>query len=245
MSPRGQMSFGVPPFTKGVKWIAVPTLILSILATVERTAPAVGQFLAFQPATFWRGYLWTAFTYPFLLPGPMELIFGLLALWLVGASLESRWGTRRFLTFYFATGAIGAVATALVGFLSARVAAQLYYGNWAPIEGLIAATAIQMPTATFFLYFFPVQARWMLPISAGITLLYMIMGNWAAYLPQLFALGAGVLLAGGISPDRYLLRLRVWWIDRKMRRSKLRVVRDDDDTPLGGLGSRGSDKFLH
>lgn len=239
------MSFGIPPFTTGVKWIAIPSLVLSILATLDSTAPVVVQFLAFRPELFFRGYVWTALTYTFLLPGPFELIIGLLALWMVGGSLESRWGTRRFVLFYFATGGLGALATAAVGFFSARVAGQIYAGNWAPIEGLIAATAIQMPNATFFLYFFPVQARWMLPISAGITVLYMIMGNWAAYLPQIFALGAGVVLAGGISPERYFLRFRVWWIDRKMRRSKLRVVRDDDDRPLGGLGGRGSDKFLH
>src|SRR5438105_13485757 len=105
MSPRGRpaMSFGVPPFTRGVKWLAIPTLVLSILATVDRTAPVVGQFLAFQPQQLAHGYVWTLLTYTFLLPSPMELLFGLLALWLVGAMLETRWGTRKFLTFYFAT----------------------------------------------------------------------------------------------------------------------------------------------
>jgi hypothetical protein len=83
----------------------------------------------------------------------------------------------------------------------------------------------------------------MLPISAGITVLYMLMSPpWFLYLPQLFGLAAGVVFAGGSRPGNLLLRMKVWWIDRRLRRSKLRVVRGEDE-PLSG--SRGSDKYLH
>src|SRR5256885_2755449 len=119
----------------------------------------------------------------------------------------------------------------------------LFRSNWSALEGLIAAFAVLMPNAQIFLYFVPVQARWMLPISAGITILYMLMtGAWWAYLPQLFGLGAGVLLAGGMGPRNLLLRFRVWWIDRRMRRSRPRGIRgkDDEAGPLtpSGRGSR-------
>jgi hypothetical protein len=103
-----------------------------------------------------------------------------------------------------------------------------------------------MPSAQIFLYFLPVQARWMLPISAGITVLYMLMAPpWWLYLPQLFGLGAGVLFAGGIAPRGVMLRMRVWWIDRRLRRSRLRVVQKDDDAGPFGSAGRGSDKYLH
>src|SRR5256885_16726610 len=104
----------------------------------------------------------------------------------------------------------------------------LFRSNWSALEGLIAAFAVLMPNAQIFLYFGPVQARWMLPISAGITVLFMLMTGWVPYLPQLFGLGAGVLFAGGIAPGNVFLRFRVWWIDRRLRRSKLRVIRGED-----------------
>ena len=116
-----------------------------------------------------------------------------------------------------------------------------YTGNWSAMEGLIAAFAVLMPDAQIFLYFVPVQAKWMLPISAGITVLFMLMTGWQPYLPQLFGLGAGVLFAGGVSPGNVFLRAKVWWIDRRLRRNRLRVVRGDDVRS----GSRGSDKYLH
>jgi hypothetical protein len=82
----------------------------------------------------------------------------------------------------------------------------------------------------------------MLPISAGMTVLFMLMSGWVPYLPQLFGLGAGVLFAGGVPSGNVFLRAKVWWIDRKLRRSRLRVIRGDEDVRSG---SRGSDKYLH
>jgi membrane associated rhomboid family serine protease len=249
MSPRGQpaMAFGVPPLTRGVKWLGGVTLAVSILvAVLGESGAALARLVLFSPSDLWHGRIWQPFTYTFLNPDPVGLLFALLGLWLLGATLEQAWGTRRFVTFYFVTGAAAAVATSLVGFFVQRVWVHSYYGNWAPLEGLIAAFAVLMPNAQIFLYFVPVQARWMLPISAGITVLFMLMTGWVPYLPQLFGLGAGVVFAGGVAPRNLLLRLRVWWIDRRLRRNRLRVVRGSDDQsgPFSGSGS-GSDKYLH
>ena len=252
MSPRGQsqMGFGVPPFTRGVKWLGIVTLAVSVIArlTLSRNEGAFSfaEFVAFRPSALWHGALWKLFTYTFLNPDPIQLLFALLGLWMLGATLEQSWGTRRFVTFYFMTSALGALATAVIGFAAPSVMGFDYFGNWSAMEGLIAAFAVLMPSAQIFLYFFPVQARLMLPISAGITVLFMLMNGWQPYLPQLFGLGAGVLLAGGASPGHFLLRARVWWIDRRLRRSKLRVVRPgDDEDPFSAKGGRGSDKYLH
>ncbi|HYS11205.1 MAG TPA: rhomboid family intramembrane serine protease [Myxococcales bacterium] len=250
MSPRGQsaMQFGVPPLTRGVKWIGAVTLAVSILtAVLGESGAQFARLVVFVPGQLWQGMVWQPLTYTFLNPDPIGLLFALLGLWLLGASLEQSWGTRRFVTFYFATGAAGALATGLIGLFVPVVRSHPYFGNWASLEGLIAAFAVLMPNAQIFLYFVPVQARWMLPISAGITVLFMLMTSWVPYLPQLFGLGAGVLFAGGVGPRNFMLRFKVWWIDRRLRRSKLRVVRgkeDDAGGPFGGSG-QGSDKYLH
>src|SRR4051794_11429394 len=245
MSPRGQptMSFGVPPLTRGVKWLGGITVAVSILvAVLGESGGALARTGVFVPDAFWHGRVWQPLTYTFLNPDPLSLLFALLGLWLLGAYLEQAWGTRRFVIFYLATGALGAVATALLGLAVNAVRFHAFAGNWSSLEGLIAAFAVLMPDAQIFLYYVPVQARWMLPISAGITVLFMLMTGWVPYLPQLFGLGAGVLLAGGVAPRNVLLRAKVWWIDRRLRRSRLRVVRGDEDVRSG---SRGSDKYLH
>jgi membrane associated rhomboid family serine protease len=242
------MQMGAPPLTRGVKWLGIVTLAVSILTTtLGSRGDALRSYVHFVPEEFFHGTLWTPLTYTFLNPQPISLLFALLGLWLIGASLEQMWGTRRFVTFYFLTGAVGALATAVVGLFSPSVRAFEYYGNWPALEGLIAAFAVLMPNAQIFLYFVPVRARWMLPLSAGITVLFMLMTGWQPYLPQLFGLGAGALFAGGVGPRNLMLRLRVWWIDRRLRRSKLRVVRGKEDEESGPFTSsgRGSDKYLH
>lgn len=241
--------FGIPPLTRGVKWLGIITLALTILPFVmgqEWGGDLVRQVI-FTPVEMWHGKLWQPLTYAFFLGAePMNVLFGLLGLWMIGSALEQRWGTRRFVTFYLTTSALAALATALVGLVSTQVRDAPYFGNWAAVSALVAAFAVQMPDAQIFLYVVPVQARWMLPISAGITVLYMLMRGWVPYLPQLFGLGAGVLFAGAVAPGNLLLRARMWWLDRRLRRSKLRVVRrEDDDDPFVGRGKSGSDKYLH
>jgi membrane associated rhomboid family serine protease len=242
--PRGEpsmMQFGVPPLTRGVKWLGGITLAVTILGSVEAGRAAMGLLVFFPAALLHRP--WTPLTYTFFFDrDPMGLLFGLLGLWLIGAALEEQWGTRRFVTFYFVTSAVAALATAALAIVMPSLREFPYFGNWSALEGLMGAFAVLLPDAQIFLIFIPVQARWMLPISAGITVLFMIMVSWQAYLPQLLGLGAGVLFAGGVAPQGLLLRMRVWWIDRRLRRSKLRVVRGEEGPVSGG---RGSDKYLH
>jgi membrane associated rhomboid family serine protease len=245
MPPRSSIPMGnlaLPPFTRGVKWILIVSVGLSIVA---RFVPELLRLAAFAPADLWfRGYIWQPFTYTLLHVSPDGIIFAVLGLWLMGGSLEAMWGTRRFVTFYFASSALAALATAFVGLVSPQVAQHVYNGNGPVLEALAAAFAVLLPSATIFLVVLPIPARLLLPISAGITLLLMIYGGIAAYLPHAFALGAGVLFAGGVRTPRQLwLRVRVWWIDKRLRSRRLRVVRGEDETP--GQGRSGSDKYLH
>jgi membrane associated rhomboid family serine protease len=244
MSPRSQQmmgGFGVPPLTKGVKALGIVTLVVSIASAFQATGPLI-ELLVFVPASLKHFWLWTPLTYTFVNPQPFNLIFSLLGLWLLGSALEMHWGTRRFVIFYFASAALAALGVFVVALFAPSVMRYPYTGNVAALAAMVAAFSVQLPHATIFLYVVPIQARWLLPISAGIALLFMIMVGWQPYLTDLFGLGAGVLLAGGVSPGHFWLRAKVWWIDKRLKRSKLRVVKGGD--PFG-QSSRGSDKYLH
>ncbi len=237
-------NFALPPFTRGVKWLLIATVAVSIVVPISGTfGDNLARALAFIPAALRLGYVWQPFTYTFFNPDPLGIIFAGLGLWLMGGSLEAMWGTRRFVTFYFATSVLAALATAVLGIFFESVRHYPYFGNWVVLEALAAAFAVSLPSARIFLYFVPIEARLLLPISAGITLLFMIFRGPVPYLPQLFGLGAGALLAGGRTPRQLWLRVRVWWIDRRLRNRRLRVVHGEDDASRGGRS--GSDKYLH
>jgi membrane associated rhomboid family serine protease len=248
MPPRSSIPMGnlaLPPFTRGVKWILIASVAISILVPLSgRFGGEFARLVELTPSDLWlRGRLWEPFTYTLLHRSPEGIIFAALGLWLMGGSLEAMWGTQRFVTFYFATSALAGFATVLIGTFWGVVAETSYFGNGPVLDALAAAFAVLLPSATIFLIVLPIQARLLLPISAGITLLLMIYYGVAAFLPHAFALGAGVLLAGGVrTPRQMWLRVRVWWIDKRLRSRKLRVVRGEDDLPSRGSGS---DKYLH
>jgi membrane associated rhomboid family serine protease len=234
----------MPPFPAGIKWLLVVTLAASIIAN---QVSAVAEVTVLTPQLFWRGWVWQIFTYPFVIPEARALIWSLLGIWLIGGSLEQQWGMRRFIGFYVAVSALAGFATALLGLVHPVVARWHYFGNWPAIAGLIAAFAVTMPTAQiFFSFVLPVSGRMLLALSVGVTLLFMVMDGWVRYVPELLGFPAGALWVNSRSPRHVLLRARVWWIDRRLRRSKLRVVRgkDDEGGPFSGAG-RGSDKYLH
>ena len=241
------MSFG-PPLTKGVK------LLLLLLAVFSVGLPLLGWanpsleaqlklLLVFTPADLWHGYLWQPLTYTFLARDPLDLLLSALLLWMFGSTLEQRWGMRRFLIFYFASVTLAALATALVGLFVHDVASFPYLGNWPAQMAMTAAYSLVLPDAQILLAFVvPVPGRYLVAISAGVTVLFVIMTRTPVpYIPHLFGLAAGLLLArGAAGPKHLLLRLRVWLIERRLSGRKLRVV------PGGERKSgTGSDKYLH
>src|SRR3954465_10222481 len=108
--------FGLPPFTPAVKWLIVATVAVSILVPLagREVGSSIQLLLAFCPGALRQGRIWTPFTYTFLNPDPFLLIFAGLGLWMMGGSLETMWGTKKFLTFYFPGSVLAAPATPAV-----------------------------------------------------------------------------------------------------------------------------------
>jgi membrane associated rhomboid family serine protease len=241
------MSFG-PRLTPGVKGLlaalGVFTVGPALLGWVNpELARRIVEEIVFIPGELFRGHVWTPFTFSFVAHDPLDLLITALLMWMFGATLEQRWGTKRFLAFYFGSMAVVAVLTALVGLAAHEVAAYPYAGNWPAQEALVAAYSVLMPDAMILLAFvIPVAGRWLVIISAATTVLFVIMTRSPVpYVPHLFGLATGMALARGVRGPRHLwLRLRVWWIERRLANRRLRVVPGGERRPKDG-----SDGWLH
>ena len=64
-----------------------------------------------------RFYLWQLVTYLFLHGGWFHIIFNMFALWMFGADLESLWGGKKFLTYYFVTGVGAGILDVILEYL--------------------------------------------------------------------------------------------------------------------------------
>jgi membrane associated rhomboid family serine protease len=246
------MSLGFPPLTRGVKWLMIATAVVSVgVGTLNAwinhdLAVTLVEHLRFRAADVLGGRVWQLFTYTFLNPEPINLLLALLSLWLLSGQLERRWGTQRFLGFYFTTTAVAALITVAISLASPGLRGFAYFGVWPGVQALVAAYAINYPDQRINLYFvFPIQARYFIHISLGITLLYILLsGSVMPFVLPTLGLVAGIVFAKGTlaGPRHLWLRMRVFWIERRLANRNLRIVKGGDEPPRR---KSGSDGFLH
>src|SRR6266446_2140084 len=109
-----------PGFPKGIKWLLVSNVAVFILGfflqLVQLDRPL--GILALVPSEVVRYFfVWQLATYMFLHGGFGHIIWNMLALWMFGADLESVWGTRKFIRFYFYCGIGAGICVVLANFI--------------------------------------------------------------------------------------------------------------------------------
>jgi membrane associated rhomboid family serine protease len=123
-------------------------------------------FWLYPPDAVGHLWLWQFFTYMFLhsTTDPWHLIFNILGLWMFGSEVERILGVRRFLTLYFTAGIFAGICCCV-------------FTPWTPILGasgaifaIEVAFAMYFPNTTVIFYFFPVKAKYLVMIFAGITI---------------------------------------------------------------------------
>ncbi len=120
---------------------------------------AVNGILGLVPArVISDGWIWQAASYMFLHGGLFHLLFNMLMLWMFGRIIESAFGQKEFIKYFFITGVGAAVISVLFSYNSSVP----IIGASGAIYGLLMAFALLYPKATVYLYFvFPVTARQM------------------------------------------------------------------------------------
>lgn len=203
--------------------------------------------LVFSPSQVLDGArVWTAFTYLFLELDPMSLLFyEVFGLWIFASPLEHRWGSRRFLFYFFGTGTGAAVLTTVLGLLPSSLRVfSAFHGTYVAGTAILVGWVLMNWHSTAYLLIFPVRAPFLLLFALGVPALYIIQGVWQPFIPVLLAAGIGyLLLSRGISPRRAYLHFRAWWIDRQLKRKArhLRVI----PPPDADRDRKGPDKYLH
>ncbi len=137
-------------------------------------------FWLYQPLAIGKLWLWQFVTYMFLhsVSDPWHIIFNMLVLWMFGSEVEKAMGARRFLTMYFTAGIFagifGCIFTPNNPILGASGA----------IFAVEIAFAMFYPNATIIFFVFPIKAKYLVMIFAGITVFNCLMptgGNVAHF----------------------------------------------------------------
>jgi membrane associated rhomboid family serine protease len=161
-------------FPRGLRMLLIVNVAVFLLqwATQGTRLDEVFSLLALQPIAVVRlFFVWQLATYMFLHGGLWHILFNMLTLWMFGRELESTWGTRRFLQFYFFCG-IGAgfiVVIANYLFGDPRVST---IGASGAIYGVLLASAVLWPDRIiYFNFLFPIKMKWLVAIYGAIAFL--------------------------------------------------------------------------
>lgn len=234
---------GITPVVKYLILINSGIFVLELLFRLNWAS-----YLGLIPVDFWRGRLWQAVTYMFLHGGIFHLFFNMLVLWMFGTTLESIWGPRRFITFYFICG-IGAGLLSAVATPASQAAT---VGASGAIYGLLMAFGILFPRQLIYIWgIFPVQARYFV-IGLGLVEFLSAVGTSGSGIAHFAHLGG--MLFGLVymrwgewrktvsalrGEKRRTRHIKVVW-DRERERQKLQ---QEIDRLLDKIGKSGIDSL--
>lgn len=132
MHPMGSYQPRLTPAVKALLIsLGVVFLLQLICSRFVGVNPPLEVTFGFSPHSFLEGKVWQVVTYPFLHGSLTHLFFNAFALYMFGADLESRWGTKKFLKYY-ALCATGGAALQILVWLGAKFAGA---AQWADFLG--------------------------------------------------------------------------------------------------------------
>ena len=228
-----QMRFNLPRITPVVKWLLIANIgIFLASALIPRLGLFLENWFAMDPRTLGRALQpWRIVSYQFLhdTRWVWHIFFNMIALFFLGPPLERHWGSRRFLPFYLACGAAGAVLYLLLSGVAFLERAPMI-GASGSILGLLSACAILFPHFIIFVVFFPVPIR---VAAVAFAFLYFLLivtrsdnaGGEAAHLAGMAAGAAYVLL--GPRLGKYKLKWQAGSWEKKVEGERMLQIEVD------------------
>lgn len=147
--------------------LMIATVAVFIFQIITKNAH-IGTF-GLIPAKVWGQIaLWQLVTYIFLHAGLFHILFNMFALWMFGCELERFWGSKKFLFYYFLTGA-GAGFTVILFTPKSTIPT---IGASGAIFGILLAYGLTFPNRIIYLYFLiPIKAKHFVLIFGVLELL--------------------------------------------------------------------------
>jgi membrane associated rhomboid family serine protease len=178
-----------------------------------------------------RFYVWQLVTYLFLHGGWFHIIFNMFALWMFGSDLESKWGGRKFLFYYFLTGIGAGILDVTLNALFRPTMPSATIGCSGAVYGLLLAYGMLFPERLIYLYMIiPIKAKWFVVIMGAIEFVSSFSGpgSGVSHFAHLGGMLFGyVYLRGWSLPYRWQLQYHEW--RRAQLRKKFEVYMRDQE----------------
>lgn len=176
-----------------VPWAVGMILALTVVASLavafgsRHVAPLL-EWGALVPANVWRGQVWRLVTWPFLIPGPLALLFTCLFYYWFGRELAAEWGSRRFLLVFGGVLLLASIGTCLLALLDRPVLDVRYVGGWEIGAAMIVAWGLCFPQRVIRIGFvIPIRGYVVAWLTVALSIVFAVYDGWKGYLPELLA----------------------------------------------------------
>lgn len=201
----------------------------------------VRGWFALIPTGVLTGKIWQVLTYSFLHADVMHLVLNLLVLAFVGSDVESLWGTRKFLIFYFYCATMSGLFYLLLQLLlwNPVYLSLPLVGASGGIYGLLLAYGVLFPNREMlFMMLFPMKSGqfiWVLAAVEFLQALFSGQGGLGA-VAHLSGMGAGFIFM--YLQARGIRSKKAGGDSKKRGGSHLRLVKSDSVDENDGQGPK-------
>lgn len=237
-------TFYTPTISTAVKWIIILNIGLFLITFVIGNFNWFNIFGLVPAKVFHHLAFWQLGTYLFFHGGIWHLLINMLMLFYFGCALERKWGTKRFIKFYFLTGVGAGICSVLTSFNSTVP----IVGASGAIFGVLVAYAVLFPETTVFMFFiFPMKIKYAVYIFGAINL-FGALGYEGGNIAYIAHLGGGAL--GYIYVKSGKLRWKIKKLFTFMEKQKKESMRrkstnldKEVDRILEKISNQGIDKL--
>ena len=165
------------PLTRTVKTLIIINIAVFVLQVIFHLfgSNLIELYFGLVPVRVTHELMiWQFVTYMFLHGGIFHILFNMLTLFMFGNDLDRRWGTRRFLNYYFVTG----IGAGICSWIVAANSLAIVIGASGAIYGLLLAYGLAYPNRIVYLNFLlPVKVKWLVLIMGAISFVSSVGGG--------------------------------------------------------------------
>ena len=156
-SEQGNLSFKPQYFTGAIRVLISINVLLFLFRYISIERFDLAQIFGLSSNDVWP-MIWQPLTYMFIHGDFFHLFMNMFVLWMFGSEMESIWGSRGFLKYYFITG-IGSGLIWLL--LNISNPFSVLIGASGAIYGVLLAYGLMFPNRKVLIYFlFPIKVKY-------------------------------------------------------------------------------------
>ena len=172
-------------------WMIV-TVVVSVAAMLD--GGWLWSNLALAPSQVWRGEVWRLFTWIFVEPSPIALIFTVVSIYKFAGELAPRWGDRRLLRYLIDLLVGSAIITCFLGLVFDSVFMMYRDAGWAVDDILVIAWARQYPNSELIIHrMIHLRGQQIVVMTLAVTGLFALGAGILPWAPELLACAGAVM----------------------------------------------------